>query len=97
MKHPCYWKKGLFICATTHNLEGSKKIIKLIQKGKLPLKVLKFDVIDDKSVKETIEKITVDEDTIDVFMNNDGYASLGPEELSIQELRTVEFALQPCK
>jgi NADP-dependent 3-hydroxy acid dehydrogenase YdfG len=56
------------------NLDKSDKINKLKQKERLPLEVLKLDVTDDKSVKEAIDKIANEQQTIDVLVNNAGYA-----------------------
>jgi NAD(P)-dependent dehydrogenase (short-subunit alcohol dehydrogenase family) len=81
-------KNGFFTYATMRNVDKSNKIIDLKLKEKLPLEVLKLDVTDDKSVKEAIETIANEQGTVNVLVNNAGYALVGPlEELSIQELK----------
>jgi NAD(P)-dependent dehydrogenase (short-subunit alcohol dehydrogenase family) len=81
-------RNGYFTYATMRNLDKSDAIIDLKQKEKLPLEVLKLDVTNDKSVKEAIEKIENEQETIDVLVNNAGYALVGAlEELSIEEIK----------
>src|SRR2546423_7860203 len=71
-------RNGFFTYATMRNLHKSNRINELKQKERLPLEVLKLDVTDDKSVKEAIEKVTNEQETIDVLVNNAGYALVGP-------------------
>src|SRR5215216_1583566 len=81
-------KNGFFTYATMRNIDKSDAIIDLKQKEKLPLEVLKLDVTNDKSVKEAMEKIVNEQETIDVLVNNAGYALVGAlEELSIEEFK----------
>ena len=67
-------RNGFFTYATMRNLDKSNRIKELKQKERLPLEVLKLDVADDKSVNDAIEKIVNEQDTIDVLVNNAGYA-----------------------
>jgi NAD(P)-dependent dehydrogenase (short-subunit alcohol dehydrogenase family) len=81
-------RNGFFTYATMRNLDKSKKIINFKRNEKLPLEVLRLDVTDDKSVKEAIGSIVREQETIDVLVNNAGYALVGPlEELSVQEFK----------
>ena len=67
-------RNGFFTYATMRNPDKSNKIDELKQKERLPLEVLKLDVMDNKSVNEAIEKVANEQGRIDVLVNNAGYA-----------------------
>ncbi len=81
-------RNGFYTYATMRNLDKSKAITNLKQKEKLSLEILQLDVTADESVKEAINKITNEQERIDVLVNNAGYALVGSfEELSIEEFK----------
>src|SRR5688572_2690869 len=81
-------RNGFYTYATMRNLEKSKAISNLKQKEKSSLEILQLDVNDEDSIKEAIQKITNEQERIDVLVNNAGYALVGPfEELSVKEFK----------
>jgi NAD(P)-dependent dehydrogenase (short-subunit alcohol dehydrogenase family) len=81
-------RNGFYTYATMRNLEKSKAISYLKQKENLSLEILQLDVNNDKSVNKAIQKITNEQERIDVLVNNAGYALVGPlEEISVKEFK----------
>ena len=74
--------------ATMRNLNKSKEITEIAKKEDLPLRVLKLDVTDDKSVDDAINHILNEKISIDVVVNNAGYGLMGSvEESSLDEIK----------
>jgi short-subunit dehydrogenase len=70
-------------------LNKSKKLNDIVEKEKLPLKVLELDVTDDKSVKDAISQIKDESSRIDVLVNNAGYDVMGAvEDISIDDFKS---------
>ena len=81
-------RNGFYTYATMRNLDKSKAITNIKQKEKLSLEILQLDVTADESVKEAINKITNEQERIDVLVNNAGFALVGAfEEISIEEFK----------
>jgi len=83
-------RNGFHTYATMRNLKKSTSLVDVIQREKLPLQVIQLDVNDDKSVKDTIDKIIAERGKIDVLINNAGYGLVGcVEDLSLDEVRHI--------
>ena len=61
-------KSGFYTYTTVHKLEGegSRQIIDIVKKEKLPLEVVQLDVNSDESVTDTINSIVKKHNRIDV-------------------------------
>ena len=81
-------RNGFHTYATMRDLNDSNKIIKIAKNERLPLDVLRLDVTDDNSIKESIGQIYDKNNRIDALINNAGYALAGPlEETSTEEIK----------
>ena len=81
-------RNGFDTYATMRNLNKSKEITEIAKKEDLPLRVLKLDVTDDKSVDDAINHILNEKKSIDVVVNNAGYGLMGSvEESSLDEIK----------
>lgn len=84
-------KSGFYTFATVRNANKAQALRDVSDKGDLPIQVIELDVNDDKSVKDSIDKIMKESKRIDVVVNNAGYGQEGAlEELSMEEIK-AEF------
>lgn len=68
-------RNGFHTYATMRDLDNSNKIKEIANKERLFLDVLRLDVTDDNSIKETIGQIFDKSNRIDVLINNAGCIS----------------------
>ncbi len=81
-------RNGFLTYATMRNLSKSKNINSLVEKEKLPLKIVQLDVTDDGSVKNAMQSIIAEASRIDVLVNNAGYSLSGAfEDVAMEELK----------
>jgi NAD(P)-dependent dehydrogenase (short-subunit alcohol dehydrogenase family) len=85
-------RNGFHTYATMRKVDGggggSKQIIDIAKNENLPLKVLQLDVDNDKSVLDAINRIVTEYGSIDVIVNNAGYALVGAlEQTSMEEIK----------
>ena len=74
--------------ATMRNTNKSKEIEEIAKKENLPLRVLKLDVTDDRSVDDAINNILNEKKSIEVVVNNAGYGLMGSiEDSSLDEIK----------
>ena len=82
-------RNGFYTYATVRKLdEGSKPITDIAKRENLPLQAIQLDVNNEKSVIEGINRISEEQERIDVVVNNAGYDLMGPlEETSMDEIK----------
>jgi NAD(P)-dependent dehydrogenase (short-subunit alcohol dehydrogenase family) len=81
-------RNGFQTYATMRNLAKSENIKSIATKENLPLHIEQLDVIDNKSVTNAIQAIVSKANSIDVLVNNAGYALTGAfEDLAIEEIK----------
>ena len=70
------------------DLSKAKKIQEVIDKERLPLKIIPLDVNDPESISKAIRDILYDSGKIDVLINNAGYGMFGPiEDITIEDVK----------
>ena len=73
---------------TVRNLSKAKRIQEIINREKLPLKIIQLDVNDNQSIKLAVKKILTDSGGIDILINNAGYGMFGPiEDITMEEVK----------
>ncbi|MDX1372622.1 MAG: SDR family oxidoreductase [Nitrososphaeraceae archaeon] len=84
-------RNGFRTYATMRNLEKASRLSELVKKEDLDLKILRLDVTDDDSVRESIEKIISETQRIDVLINNAGFAIFGALEDTLLDEMKEQF------
>src|SRR6188474_1975585 len=73
---------------SVRDLSKAKKIQEVIDKEKLPLKIIPLDVNDPESINKAVRDILYDSGKIDVLINNAGYGMFGPiEDITIEDVK----------
>jgi NAD(P)-dependent dehydrogenase (short-subunit alcohol dehydrogenase family) len=81
-------RNGFQTYATMRNLAKSENIKSIATKENLPIHIEQLDVTDNKSVTNAIQAIVSKANSIDVLVNNAGYALTGAfEDLAIEEIK----------
>ncbi|MFB5601045.1 MAG: SDR family oxidoreductase [Nitrososphaeraceae archaeon] len=81
-------RNGFITYATMRNLDKSSRLSEIVNKENLDMKILRLDVTDDNSVRESIDKIISETKRIDILVNNAGFAIFGAmEETSLDEMK----------
>ena len=81
-------RNGFQTYATIRNLAKSENIKSIASKENLPIHIQQLDVTDDKSLTNAIQAIVSKANSIDVLVNNAGYALTGAfEDIAIEEIK----------
>ena len=81
-------RNGFQTYATMRNLAKSENIKSIASRENLPIHIEQLDVTDNKSVTNAIKAIVSKANSIDVLVNNAGYALTGAlEDLSMEEIK----------
>jgi NAD(P)-dependent dehydrogenase (short-subunit alcohol dehydrogenase family) len=83
-------KNNIYTYASMRNLAKANSIKEIAKKENLPLEAIQLDVTNDRSVKDAINKVLDEKETIDVLVNNAGYGLMGcVEDLSMEEVKAL--------
>jgi NAD(P)-dependent dehydrogenase (short-subunit alcohol dehydrogenase family) len=80
---------GFLTYAIMRNLNKKENIKSVAEKENLPVKIVRLDVTDDRSVKDAVKSIIAEANRIDVLVNNAAYGLVGAfEDLAMEEIKS---------
>ena len=81
-------RNGYMTYATIRNLAKRDSIQSIIDKQRLPIRIVQLDVTDENSIKSAIQSILSETGRIDLLVNNAGYGLTGAfEDIGIDEIK----------
>lgn len=81
-------RNGFYTYATMRDITKSDAINKIADQENLPLEILRLDVDNEDSVRETVRRLTDKMKKIDILVNNAGYGLFGAlEDISMEEIK----------
>ena len=82
-------RNGFLTYATMRNLNKSENIKSIAAKENLPIRITQLDVTDNISINNAVQAILSETESLDVLVNNAGYALTGAfEDITKEELKT---------
>lgn len=80
-------RNGIFTYASMRDTSKGQRLEAIAEKENLPIKIIRLDVIDARSIEDSIDLIMSDKGKLDVLVNNAGFMVMGSfEDIGIEEL-----------
>lgn len=80
-------RNGIFTYASMRDTSKRQRLEDIAKRENLPIRIIRLDVIDTRSIEDSIGLIMSDKGKLDVLVNNAGFMVMGSfEDISIEEL-----------